>query len=238
VITTSERPRDIWTRLTVDPLADPLAQRIAGLRWVTPNRVTGMAFLLSLAAAGCFASGWLRIGGAAFLVRFFLDCLDGKVARAQRSSSERGAFLDIAADVVGISLTFAALAWHQSRVGGLPTAVGLGLLAALVVYNWALSHRKRLAERIGGGSGGSEHQWQTTLPGVSSWVALCRRLNMSAVPWVLEAEIASLGLVPLLVPHLTDVALVLVLLFYALASGVNLRRIWTIAEAIDTKETS
>jgi len=235
-VITSERPREIWTRLTVDPLADPLAQRIAGVRWVTPNRVTGLAFLLSVVAAGCFATGWLRVGGALFLVRFFLDCLDGKVARAQLSSSERGAFLDIAADVTGMSLTFAALAWHQSRDGGLPTGVGLGLMAALVVYNWALSHRKRMAERIGWGSGGSAHQWRTSLPGVSSWVRLCRRLNMSAVPWVLEAEIASLGLVPLLVPQLTNLTLVLVLLFYAVADVVNLRRIWTIAEALDTKE--
>jgi phosphatidylglycerophosphate synthase len=233
----TERPRDIWTRLTVDPLADPLAQRVGRLGWVTPNRVTGVAFLLSLVSATCFATGWLRIGGAAFFLRFFLDCLDGKVARVQHSSSERGAALDIAADVVGISISFAALTWNQNREGNLPTSLALGLLASVVVYNWALSHRKRLAERIGWGTGGSEHEWRTTLPGVQAWIRLCRRLNMSAIPWVLEAEIASLGLVPLLVPDLVGAALVLVLAFYVLAGAVNLRRIWTIATAIDTKES-
>jgi phosphatidylglycerophosphate synthase len=234
---TSERPRDIWTRLTVDPFADPLARTISRLPWVTPNRVTGAAFLLSLVSAGCFAAGWLRVGGAAFLVRFFLDCLDGKVSRVQGSSSERGAFLDIGADVVGISLTFAALAWHQSREGGLPTAVAGALMASLVVYNWALSHRKRLAERIGWGTGGSEHRWRTTLPVLSGWIRLCDRLNMSAVPWVLEAEIAALGLVPLLVPGVASDGLVLVLVFYVVADVVNLRRTWNIATALDHRGT-
>ena len=230
----SERPRDIWTRLTVDPLADPLARRIGRYSWVTPNRVTGAAFALSLVSASCFAAGWLRLGGAAFIVRFFLDCLDGKVSRVQGSSSERGAYLDIAADVVGISITFGALAWHQNRDDDLPTAVALALLASLVVYNWALSHRKHLADRIGWGTGGSEHRWRTTLPLVTSWLRLCHRLNMSAIPWVLEAEIASLGLVPLLVPQVTNSALVLVLVFYTVANVVNLRRIWNIARALDT----
>lgn len=236
-MTTTERPREIWTRLAVDPLADPLAHRISRLAWVTPNRVTGLAFVLSLVSATCFAAGWLRVGGAVFLVRFFLDCLDGKVARLQGSSSERGAALDIAADVVGISLAYAALAWSLEREGALPASVALGLLASVVVYNWALSHRKHLAERIGWGTGGSDHEWHTSLPGLSGWVRLCRRLNMSAVPWVLEAEIVSLGLTPLLVPDLADDALALVLAFYVLAGAVNLRRIWSIAEALDQKET-
>ena len=56
-------------------------------------------------------------------------------------------------------------------------------------------------------------------------------------PWVLEAEIASLGLVPLVVPGLTNLVLVLVLSFYAVAIAVNLHRIWTITEALDTEET-
>jgi len=233
---TGDRPREIWTRLTVDPLADPLARRIGRLPWVTPNRVTALAFVLSLVSASCFAAGWLRVGGALFLARFFLDCLDGKVSRVQGSASARGAFLDIAADVAGISLTFACLAWNQIRDGSLPTSVALALMASLVVYNWALGHRKHLAERIGWGNGGSHHDWRTTLPVLSSWVRLCRRLNMSAVPWVLEAEITSLGLVPLLVPGLAGVALELVLPFYVLAALVNLRRIWTIAAALDMKE--
>ncbi len=233
----SERPRDIWTRLTVDPLADPLARRIGRLPWVSPNRVTAAAFTLSLVSAGCFAAGWLRVGGAAFIVRFFLDCLDGKVSRVQGSASARGAFLDIAADVLGISITFAALAWHQTHDGGLPTAAALALLATLVVYNWALDHRKYLADQIGWGTGGSEHRWRTTLPVVSSWVRFCERLNMSAIPWVLEAEIATLGLVPLFLPRATNLALVLVLLFYGVANVVNLRRTWTITVTLDHKET-
>ena len=45
-----------------------------------------------------------RLGGVLFLLRFFVDCMDGKVARAQGTSSTRGAALDLAADVGGIAL--------------------------------------------------------------------------------------------------------------------------------------
>ncbi|MDP3891798.1 CDP-alcohol phosphatidyltransferase family protein, partial [Nocardioides sp.] len=168
--------------------------------------------------------------------RFFTDCLDGKVARAQGSTSARGALFDITADVTGISLAVAALGWHLMATGDLSPMVALGLLAALVVYNWALAHRKHLAERLGVGDGGSPHAWHPSLPVLRSWVALCRRLNMSVIPWVLEAEILALGLAPLLLPApLVAQGLIGFLVFYLVADTVNLRRLWRIAAALDAR---
>lgn len=233
-MTTPERPREIWTRLAVDPLADPLARRIAVHPSVTPNRITALSLALGLAAAACLAAGWLRPGGVLFLARFFTDCLDGKVARLQGSSTARGASLDIAADVTGVTLAFAALGWHLQDTGRLPTYVTPALVALLVLYNWALSHRKHLAGQAGLGSGGAEHAWHPSAPVVRSWVALSRRLGMSAVPWAVEAEIGALGLAPLLLgADLVAVVYVGALAFYVLAVGVNLRRIWRIAGVLD-----
>ena len=232
-----QRPREIWTRLTVDPLADPLAAALSKSRHVTPNRVTGLAVVLACGAAACFAGGHLRVGGALFIARFFADCLDGKVARAQGSSSSRGAMLDLAADVGGISLVVAALSWQllDGRGGSMvPTFVPLAFLACLVYYNWALAFRKHLAHERGMGDGGADHNARVAVPVVGGWVAFCRRMNMSPVPWVLEAEIAVLGLAPLLLPT-TWVGRVfeLGLIFYIVACVVNTRRLWRLTAPSD-----
>jgi len=233
-VTSVTRPREMWTRLTVDPLADPLAAVLARRAWVTPDRITGLAMTLALASAVSFATGMWRLGGALFIARFFTDCLDGKVARAQGTSSARGAMLDLAADVGGISLVTAALSWRLLRVGAVSDAVPLTFLASLVFYNWALAYRKHLASKLGLGDGGADHQRNVTMPVVSHWVRYCRRLNMSPVPWVLEAEIVVLGLVPLLsTPVWAGRAMVAGVLFYAIANIVNVRRLWRLTEPLE-----
>jgi phosphatidylglycerophosphate synthase len=228
------RPREIWTRLTVDPLADPLARRLARLPGVTPNRVTGVALLLACAAATCFAMGALRVGGALFLLRFFADCLDGKVAREQGSSSAGGAALDITVDVVGITLCAGALSWHLVGAGHLPPAAAIGLLGSLVVYTFVLGHRKHLAALAGVGDGGSDHRWRVTRQPLRWWAETAARLNMSVLPWAVEAEIAAFGLAPLLLPaRLVAVALGVALAFYLVANAVNLRRVLLITRLLD-----
>lgn len=222
--------RQMWARLTVDPLADPLARHLARHRTVTPNRITSAALVFGLLSAASFATGHLRVGGALILLRYFTDCLDGKVARVQGTSSARGALFDIGSDILCITLAATALCWRLVSDGHLGTGAGLALLGALVVYNWALEHRKHLAGAAGLGSGGAAHTWQPTVPVLREWVQLCRRINMAVVPWVLEVEMVTFGLAPLLLPP-GYVASVVVLAagFYVVAAGVNLRRAWRIA---------
>ncbi len=230
------RPREIWTRLTVDPLATPLATWLARYAWVTPNRVTLVAIACAVGSAACFAGGLLRLGGALFLLRFFVDCMDGKVARAQGTSSTRGAALDLAADVGGIALVTAALSWTLLRRDDVAEVVPVALLGAMVVYNWALAYRKQLAASLGLGEGGADHTRQVDLPVVRHWVAWCRQLNMSPLPWALEAEIMMLGLAPLLLPsEWVGLGLVLGLAFYLVADAVNLRRVWRLAGITDER---
>lgn len=229
----SPRPRDIWTRLVIDPLADPLARVLAPHAAVTPNRVTTTAGLLGLAAAACLATGRLRLGGALFLLRFFADCLDGKLARLQGSGSERGALLDVGTDVVCVTAAYAGLGWWAVRTGRVDVPVAVGLLAALACYGWALAHRKHLAERAGRGEGGSDLLHRTDLPLLDPWLRVCRRLGMSPVPWAVEAETLVLGLLPLAGPRFAAAGLIVALAFYLVATAVNLRRSWRIATALD-----
>lgn len=230
------RVTELWTFVAVDPFAKPLSQRLAALPGVTPNRVTLVALGLGVAAAGCFAAGQLRVGGVLFVLRFFVDCLDGRVARLQGSSSSRGAFLDLAADVTGVTAAIATLGWYLVGEEHLSLAVLLALLGALGLYNWELGQRKELAARAGLGTGGSAHRWGSGRGPVGRWLALCERHGVSAVPWAVEVEIAALGLAPLLLPvHWLGYVLAGALAFYVLADLLNARRVWRIATLLDQR---
>ncbi len=216
-------PRPLWAVLTVDPLATPLARWLLPRRWATPNRITLLALACALGASACFATGHLRVGGALFLARYFADCLDGMLARARGTSSPGGALLDIACDVTGVHLTAAALGWWSVRNGHLDSGWALALLAAIGTYNWALAHRKHLANLAGVGEGGSTHTWPD-VPLLGRWTRFAARRRMMAFPWVLEVEIAVLGLVPLLAPAVAPQALAAAAVAYAGFTAVNLWR--------------
>ncbi len=235
----TKRNADMFTRLAVDPVAVPFARWLARVRGVTPNRITVLAGVAALASASCFAAGALRVGGALFVLRFYIDCLDGTVARVQGRSSKRGAALDLMVDVGGISICAASLSWYLVREEHLPSGIGLFLMAAIVLYNFLLAYRKQIAAPLGAGDGGGRAEWQPNIPVVRSWVALARRLDMNPLPYSVEAEILSLGLVPLFAgPELVGRTLWLTLAFYVLASLVNVLRVWRIAGRLDAQEAS
>ena len=104
-----------WAVLVIDPLALPVLAVLVRLPWVTPIRLTMVGVAFGVAAVGSFGTGHLVLGAILFELRFFADCLDGKLARVQRLTSPQGAFLDLTMDVVLISCAMAALGWHLSR---------------------------------------------------------------------------------------------------------------------------
>jgi phosphatidylglycerophosphate synthase len=92
-----------WTVWLVDPVAVRLVRLVAPYRWITPNRITGVAFLLGLAAALAFARATpaaLAVGALLFHVSFVLDCMDGKIARLNGTGSVFGVWLDFVLDRV------------------------------------------------------------------------------------------------------------------------------------------
>ena len=225
---------ELWTYFAVDPLGIPLSRRLARLRQVTPNRLTAVALAFGVAAAACFATGYLRTGGVLFVLRFFMDCLDGTVARFQKSCSTRGAFFDLAADVFGVTAGYAALGWYLVDAGHLHPAWLLALLGSLGLYNFELGYRKRLAAQADLGTGGAAHRWAPSWPPLRRWVAYCDRHGVSSVPWAVESEIATLGLAPALLPtQALPWAMATALAFYVLADLLNARRIWRIAGYLD-----
>jgi phosphatidylglycerophosphate synthase len=110
-----------WTVWLVDPLASRLVRLVAPYRRVTPNLLTMGAFLLGLGAAACFARQdhrWLLAGAVLFHLSFVLDCMDGKIARLNRTGSVFGAWLDYVFDRLRVLVcTIALMGGQYARTG-------------------------------------------------------------------------------------------------------------------------
>ena len=134
------KPRDSWWAvLVVDRLALPVVALLVRVPWVTPIRLTVLGAVLGVAAIASFGTGHLVLGAILFELRFFADCLDGKLARAQGLTSSRGAFLDFATDVVLISGAVAALGWHLSQgSSAFPLALAAGCTVACLILFWLI----------------------------------------------------------------------------------------------------
>lgn len=90
-----------WTVLATDPVAVPLVRLLARRRWLTPDQVTYLGFVVGLSVGPVFAIGtrWALVAGAIlFYLAFLLDCVDGKLARALGVTSGRGDAIDNLAD--------------------------------------------------------------------------------------------------------------------------------------------
>jgi phosphatidylglycerophosphate synthase len=110
-----------WTVWLVDPLAARLVRLVAPYPAVTPNRVTGAAFVIGLASAAAFAGQsppWLVAGAILFHLSFVLDCMDGKIARLNGTGSIFGVWLDFVLDRVKVLICAIALFGGQFAHGG------------------------------------------------------------------------------------------------------------------------
>jgi phosphatidylglycerophosphate synthase len=131
----SRKPRDSWwTVLLIDPPACRLVCWLANRTPITPSQLTGLAFVLGVAAAGCFAQGGrvsLAAGAVLFSLSFLLDCMDGKLARLTGTGSVFGMWLDFVLDQIRFLACAAALLFGQFALTG---QVAFLYLAVLVVF--------------------------------------------------------------------------------------------------------
>ncbi|MFC7482209.1 CDP-alcohol phosphatidyltransferase family protein [Luedemannella flava] len=113
----SSKARDAWfTVLLVDPIAMRLVRWAARHPWITPNRLTAMAFTLGCLAAACFTRathGWLLAGAGLYYLSFVIDCMDGKLARLMGTGSVFGVWLDFIFDRLLVVICTVALMGGQ-----------------------------------------------------------------------------------------------------------------------------
>jgi phosphatidylglycerophosphate synthase len=196
-----------WTVVAIDPLAMRVLPHLVHRPRVTPDRISLVSFGFALLAVLAFLDGRLVLGAVLFELRFFTDCLDGKLARVRGTSSERGAFVDNAGDLLGTSACYAALG--VTAFGG-TSLEHLALLPALlhVTYTWSTLQRSRLGAldparpRAGGRQVGR---------------------RFAPVPYGVDVEALTLFLIPLTRElALARIGLLVAVGFYALATMRNL----------------
>jgi phosphatidylglycerophosphate synthase len=112
--------------------------------WVTPNQVTiaGCCCMLAAGLAFYLASFnrlWLLAGVLGVVLQWVADHLDGDLARLRGLGSERGFFLDLYLDMVGIVGLFygLALASYTSFLF-IVTYLTLVLLRGLLLVHWIM----------------------------------------------------------------------------------------------------
>ncbi len=99
---------DIVTKYAWPPIAYVLTRVCANLK-VTPNQVTAVGLVLSIATFYAFWQGYFAAGLAAAWLMALLDTVDGKLARVTLTSSKWGNVFDHGIDLVAPPLWW--LAW-------------------------------------------------------------------------------------------------------------------------------
>ena len=132
-------------RVPVDKAVKPLGN---GLRrtGLTPDHLTVLGLLVAIGAAVAIGSGWLRLGLLLVVLAALPDLLDGALAKASGSSSQRGAFFDSVIDRFADALLFGGVAWYfavgdQPRLAMLPFSV--------MALSSVISYMRAKAESLG-----------------------------------------------------------------------------------------
>jgi phosphatidylglycerophosphate synthase len=173
----------------IDPVALWVLPTLLKRPWVTPFRLTATAAVLGLLSAVSFGSGHLVLGAVLYELRFFVDCLDGKLARLRGMSSRRGAFFDFVCDVVLIGATVAALGWYLVERRGVSPALPFATVVLALVTLWLVLFDTTVPRT--NAAGGAP---DTASGRVGRFLAAHR---LARAPWTVEAETLLLFLAPL-----------------------------------------
>jgi CDP-diacylglycerol--glycerol-3-phosphate 3-phosphatidyltransferase len=149
----------------------PVERACLALR-ISPNTITIASTLATAGAAWLIGSGALAAGGWAYLFASSLDLVDGRVARAQGTATQAGAFLDSTLDRLSELLVFAALAVHFRATPALHAA--LAAAAASVLVSYARARGEALGVTAEAKTGGMQRAERVVLTGLPCAMApLC-----------------------------------------------------------------
>lgn len=119
------------------------AIRRAGM---TADQLTILGILFAVAAAVAIARGSLQVGLVLVILAALPDMLDGAVAKASDSASQRGAFFDSVVDRLTDSLLFGGVAWYFASTESAHTAL---VPMAVMGVSSLISYQRAKAESLG-----------------------------------------------------------------------------------------
>lgn len=111
---TKNKNDEWWSSFVTSPLAILINCIVVEWKFLTPNRITSLSFLVSLSAAFLIITGgYPAFVLAAILINLshVLDCMDGQMAQYRGTSSSFGSYYDKVTDQLKVFLFFAAVAY-------------------------------------------------------------------------------------------------------------------------------
>jgi len=132
-------------RKPVDAAVKPMgaALRKTGL---TPDHLTVLGLLVGAASAIAVGAGYLRLGLLLVILAALPDLLDGALAKASNTSSQRGAFFDSTIDRLTDALLLGGIAYYFATTKDPRLAV---LPYAVLAVSSLVSYQRAKAESLG-----------------------------------------------------------------------------------------
>ena len=132
-------------RASVDRAVTPLGD---GLRrtGLSPDHLTAAGVVVAVGAAIAIANGQMRLGLVLVILAALPDLLDGALAKAAGSASQRGAFFDSVIDRVTDAILFGGLVWFYAS-GNSPRMALLPF--AIMAVSSVISYQRAKAESLG-----------------------------------------------------------------------------------------
>jgi CDP-diacylglycerol--glycerol-3-phosphate 3-phosphatidyltransferase len=132
-------------RAPVDKAVKPLGNllRKTGL---TPDHLTVLGLLVGIAAAISIGSGRLLLGALLVVLAALPDLLDGALAKASNTSSQRGAFFDSTIDRITDALLLGGIAWYFASTESPHMTL---LPYAVAAVSSLISYQRAKAESLG-----------------------------------------------------------------------------------------
>ena len=132
-------------RAPVDAAVKPIGAALRKTK-LTPDHLTIVGLLVGAGAAVAVGGGHLRLGLILVILAALPDLLDGALAKASNSSSQRGAFFDSTVDRITDALLLGGLAYYfavyeDPRLAVLPFAVSS--------VSSVISYQRAKAESLG-----------------------------------------------------------------------------------------
>lgn len=121
--------------------------RLLGRSGISPNTITCIGFVLTLAVTYTLAIGHLALGGVLVLLTSAFDMLDGALARATDRKSAFGAFFDSTVDRYTEALILLGLLFYYERHGVMGWEIPLVYLS--IVGSLMVSYTRARAEALG-----------------------------------------------------------------------------------------
>jgi len=132
-------------RVQVERAVKPMGESLRKVG-VTPDLLTVAGLLLAVAAGISVGAGALRLGLLLVILAALPDLLDGAVAKAGNTASQRGAFFDSVIDRVTDALLLGGVAWYLASHDSAHMSV---LPFAVMAVSATISYERAKAESLG-----------------------------------------------------------------------------------------